>query len=109
KINTNRSGNDPLELTVNGSVVSDISVLGPRDLFLPLQNVITFGLVRQKEGAEVKLILITKGPHRDEVEFSVAHVEPSDVLEATLANKDAAASGAAVRQSLVVRIPPGAR
>jgi hypothetical protein len=105
----NRADEETLELPINGQIVSDISLIGPRNVFISEHNLVNFGLIRQKEGAEAKLILLVKGPHRDGVEFSIAEVSPDDVVQAALGERDTTASGSLVKQPLVIQIPRGAR
>ena len=66
------------------TVVSDISVLAKQSLFNDETNMLSLGPVRKAEGREVPLHFSVKGKYKEEVEFSVAEIDPEGILSASV-------------------------
>ena len=83
KLTTNKRDISPIDVTVDISVVSDISVIGSRD-FDDEKNTLSIGPVSRASGHESRLFLMVKGIHKDEVDFTVNSIDPASALEATI-------------------------
>jgi hypothetical protein len=97
-----------MELTVNGAVVGDISILGG-NVYDYEQNIIRFGNVAHDVGAKADLRILVKGPHRRDVRFSIQEIDPQDVLTAKLSEPRELNNGAVYVYPLAVEIPKGSR
>lgn len=80
-LNTNKSDIAPMDIAVDMTVVSDISVIGGHE-FNDETNVLRLGPVPR--GKEYKLNLLVKGQYKDIVQFTVHEIDPPDVLQAEL-------------------------
>ena len=94
---------DPLDVPVFGSVVSDVSLVGPgvnatRLLF----NV---GQGRSSAGLKRTAYVVVKGPHRSETEVQLVGTEPAAEFQATL-GEPLRDNPALVRYPLSIEIPP---
>jgi hypothetical protein len=107
RMTTNIDTDSNLELLVLGSVVSDISVVGPS--YGPKSGVLKLGTVARGEGAEASLKILVKGPYRDQVHPEVAEVEPSDVLAASIGDPKSINNGALDLYELTVSVSQDAR
>jgi hypothetical protein len=70
-------------VTIEGNVISDISVAGGRE-FEAERNLLKMGVVKRAEGEEHTLRILVKGPERENVKFEVAEVDPDDILQVQL-------------------------
>jgi hypothetical protein len=104
RLNTSLAGADQYSLPIRGTVVSDLAVVG-RD-WNDEQSVLTIGTVSTKEDVSRTLILIARGPFRDQVKFKVAEVWP-DLLKVELPLPQVAAGQGLRQQPIVIRIPQG--
>jgi hypothetical protein len=107
RLTTNIDQAPELELGISGSVVSDISIVGPK--FRPEHNLLTFGQLNLGDGAEVLLRVLVKGPYREEVSLVVHETEPADVLQASLGERQSVNNGAVYMYPLTVKIDQDAR
>jgi hypothetical protein len=105
---TNVPDSPEMELTVNGAVVGDISILGG-NVYDYEQNIIRFGNVAHDVGAKADLRILVKGPHRRDVRFSIQEIDPQDVLTAKLSEPRELNNGAVYVYPLAVEIPKGSR
>ena len=96
-----------LEVPITITVTGDISIVGRG--YVEDTNTLMLGRVRSEEGQVVKLNLLLKGPHRNEIEVKLGEVNPSDVLKVTLGEKVPLKDGALYRQPLEITIAPGTR
>lgn len=108
RLRTNVPSKPVLPIPVEGQVVSELAVIGPgwdsdsRSLVL--------GTVSGAEGAERRVWLVARGPHRHEVRFEVAEVVPDALQVAILADEARPVNqGRSIHTPLVVRIAPGTR
>ena len=105
RLTTNFAEAAPLEIQIAGTVVSDITLIGPQVNAEKL--IVTIGPVQRSTGNKTKLYLVVKGPHRDDVQISVASVDPPVEFKATL-GPPAKDNPKIVRYPLTIEIPPGA-
>ena len=79
-ITTNRNPDSTFEIPVYGSVVSDISLIGPRASAETMT--VDLGSFNSKKGAKSTVYLVVKGPHREQTELKVASVDPAAEMSA---------------------------
>jgi len=104
RLKTNLPGIDVFELPINGSVVSDLAVIGGG--WDEEHSLLTIGTVKAGEETSRRLIVVARGPFRDQVRLKVAEVWP-DLVKVELQPASATA-GQTLRQfPIVVRIPKG--
>lgn len=96
-----------LELSVSGSVVGDISIIGP-SAFSHDRSTLRLGTVDSSEGAKATLRLLVKGPYRHDVRFALKEISPADVLTATFGQRKEINNGVVYMYPLIVEIPKGA-
>ncbi len=108
QLTTNVAEADKLELSVSGSVISDISIVGPSQ-FSEQRNVLAFGTVQRDRGAKATLRILVKGPSRADVKLKVRKVDPQDVLAVELDEPHEINAGAVYMHPLNIAIPPGSR
>lgn len=78
RVTTDIEGVAPLDIRLSGTVDSDISVVGAG--WNKARDVLELGTVKRGVEASRKLLLLVKGPHRDQVEFTVEGVDPPQLL-----------------------------
>lgn len=103
---TNKRDIAPLEIAIDMTIVSDISVLGGRN-FNDETNVLRLGPVLKANGKTAKLYLMVKGRHRDKVSFSLAEIDPPDALEAELGEPREISNGVVLMVPLTITVPKG--
>lgn len=108
QLTTNVAQADKLELSVTGSVISDISIVGPSQ-FSEKRNVLAFATVLRDQGAKATLRILVKGPNRAGVKLTVEKVDPDDVLDAKLDAPQEINAGAVYMHALDIEIPAGSR
>ncbi len=106
KISTNVNPDEPLEIPVEGSVASDISLLGPgvkpEHIFVDLKT------IERGVGAKQIVYVIVKGEHRDTAEVKIASVTPTEQFSAVLGDADRS-NPKLVRYPLTIEVPPDAQ
>jgi len=107
-LQTNVAEADKLELAISGSVVSDISIVGPSS-FIEKHSVVVFGTVERSRGAKTTLRLLVKGPHRREVKLTVQEIDPADVLNVSLGEVQEINAGVVLMYPLEIEIRPDSR
>jgi hypothetical protein len=99
-----------VEVPVYGQVVSDISIVN-RDWYAHL-NQLRLGIVNSAAGTKRQLLVMVRGPHRDQVSLEPVEIDPPwvnvSVGEATTLNTKGAAEGGVTQIPLTIEIPPGA-
>ncbi len=108
QLKTNVPEVEKLELAVSGSVISDISIIGPSQ-FSEKHGVLVWGGVQRDRGAKATLRILVKGPHRQDVKLTLQAVDPEDILKVTLGESQKINEGAVYMYPLNIEIPPGAR
>lgn len=81
QISTSRNPAETFEIPIYGSIVSDISLIGPRASAETMT--VDLGSFQSKQGAKSTVYLIVKGPHREQTELKVASVDPAAEMSAT--------------------------
>ena len=98
-------GDKPVfQIPVNGTVVGDIAVLGPKQ-FDSDQNRLVVGRVRRAEGAKITLQVLVKGPYKSQTRLKVQSIDPPDVLRATLGESKETRKGGPLLFPLNLEIP----
>jgi hypothetical protein len=82
ELTTNRNPAGKFEIPVYGTVVSDISLIGPGASAEKMM--VDLGSFKSSEGAKATVYLVVKGPHREETELKIESVTPAAELIATL-------------------------
>jgi len=106
KVQTNLEGPTPVEIPVKGTVTSDIMVAGPG--WSDEHGLLDLAAVASRDGAERRLLLIVRGPHRREVHFEPAEISP-DLLRVELGHTKEVNNGLVLQTPIWIRIPPGSR
>jgi len=106
KVQTNLEGPTPVEIPVKGTVTSDIMVVGPG--WSDEHGLLDLAAIGSREGAERRLLLIVRGPHRREVHFEPAEISP-DLLRVELGQTKEVNKGLVLQTPIWIRIPPGSR
>ncbi len=104
-LKTNLEDSPTVEVPVEGTVGSDISIVGRG--WNEKNGVLTFGTVGSKQGAERRVQLLCRGPLNADVAYEIAAVEPS-WLEVELGEKTMVNEGRVALTPLTVTIPKGA-
>jgi hypothetical protein len=108
QLKTNVAEADKLELEISGSVVSDISIVGPSQ-FIEKHSVLMLGVIEHEQGAKATLRILVKGPHRRDVKLTVQEVDPADVLNVSLGAAQEINAGAVYMYPLKIEVRPGSR
>jgi hypothetical protein len=82
ELTTNRNPAGKFEVPVYGTVVSDISLIGPGASAEKMM--VDLGSFKSSEGAKATVYFVVKGPHRDATELKIASVVPAAELSVTL-------------------------
>jgi hypothetical protein len=104
RLKTNLPGAITFDVPINGSVVSDLAVMGSG--WDEQRSLLTIGTVKAGEEASRTLIVVARGPFRDQVRLKVAEVWP-DLVKVELGPPSAAASQTLRQFPIVIRIPKG--
>lgn len=102
-IETRSDGEHPVELTVTGEVVGDITVIGKG--YSAERNMFGLGVIKRQVGRSETLYLLVKGPHRHDVKLSVGEVDPAGVLQVSLGEGVPIADGKAIKFPLTITVP----
>ena len=106
RIKTDWPGMEEMELPIQGTVVSEVSILSAKN-FDAKKNVLTIGLVKSEKGAKVMLPVLIKGPLREQVEVSVGSFVPETSFKVTLGEPKSINDGLVRMVPLHIEIPPG--
>jgi hypothetical protein len=93
-----------VEVPVEGTITSDISVVGPG--WDGQSGVLTFPAVASGEGAQRRLMLVVRGPHRRKAEFKAVRIVP-ECIQVDLGETTEINNGVLTQTPLTVRIPAG--
>jgi len=105
-LQTDMKSTPSLTLPIQGSIGSEIAVVGPH--WDPEKGVLWLGEVSGREGIERRLLLVVRGPLRKDVKFKVASVSPS-VLKVSLGKPTEINNGTVIQFPLLLDIPPHSR
>ncbi|MCA9121327.1 MAG: DUF1573 domain-containing protein [Planctomycetaceae bacterium] len=90
-----RSGEEVIiNLPVSGRVTGDVSIIGG-STFSPENSLLSIGRLLAGEGASVKLHLMVKGDHQEDVKVTVGECQPAEYLSATIGEPKTMQSGRA--------------
>jgi hypothetical protein len=93
-------------ITVEGTVISDIVVVGGR-YWDKDHDMLRFDTLSARQGASTKLYILASGPYRDQVKPQLKSVSP-EFLKVTVGEPAAIEGSEQVRVPLTVEIPPDA-
>ena len=101
----NVSDRDPMELPLQGTVISDISLAGPGVTASRL--VVNFGQLKVGQGMKRTVFITAKGPFRNDTQVQLTGTEPAVDFQASL-GETIRDNPALVRFPLTIEIPPSA-
>ena len=91
-------------MSIEGAIGSEIAVVGPG--WNQDQNTLMLGAVSRQKGVKRRMMLLVRGPLRNEVEFKPLDVMPK-LLKVSLGPRTEINNGAVVQIPLMIEIPPG--
>ena len=103
-LSTNLDSAPTVEVPVEGTIADDISVVGPG--WDGRRGLLEFPAVAGSDGAQMRLMLLVRGPHRKQVEFKPVRIVP-ECVEVDLGKTTATNNGALIQTPLTIRIPAG--
>lgn len=103
-LTTDLPGNRAVEIEVLATIASDISLVGGG--WDNEDGVVKVGPVVSKDGAKRTLLVLVRGPYRNDVQIKVGEVWPG-FLKVNVGDKTSINDGAVVQFPLTVEIPPG--
>jgi hypothetical protein len=106
RLETNCSTAPAIEVPIRGNVTSDIGIVGRG--WNASYGVLVMDSVSRHEGAQWRLMLVVRGPHREQVRFKPVEIVP-DMVQVTLGEPTPLATGAAWQTPLLIEIPKGSR
>ena len=101
---TNLKDSPTVEIPVEGTVGSDISIVGGG--WNDKNGVLTLGTVRSRQGAEQTVLLSCRGSYSKDVTYKVAHVAPG-LLKVELGKRAEVSRGKVSLTPLTIQIPKG--
>ena len=105
-LETNVNAMATFEIPVQGTIGSEISIVGPR--WSQDNSVVNLGVVDPAVGAKQTLLIRVGGVNRKEVKFKLGTIVP-DLLEAELGEPAPSFDGRLVETKLTIRVPKGSR
>jgi hypothetical protein len=105
-LGTNLNARPTIEIPLQGTIVSDISIVGRG--WNAETGVLTLGTVSSEAGLELALTIITRGPFRKEVKFTLGKIVP-EALRVKCGPTTPLPGGTVVRTPLTIQIPKGSR
>ena len=103
-LTTNLKDSPTVEIPVEGTVDSDISIIGRG--WNDKNGVLTMGTVSGREGAEQTVMLACRGSYSKDVTYKVAHVAPG-LLKVELGKRAEVSRGKVSLTPLTIQIPKG--
>jgi hypothetical protein len=103
-ITTDLPNKHVVELEILATISSDISIVGGG--WNEEQGHLHVGPVQSKEGVTRKILLLARGPYRNDLEIKLGEVFPS-FLRVTLGDKTTINNGLIVQFPVTITIPPG--
>jgi hypothetical protein len=105
-IHTNLESIPTLEVPIWLTIVGNIEIAGPGEIWDSKTQVLKFGTVRGSEGAQQRLWLLVRGPDRKQIKIESEESVP-DTLKVSLGEPEAINAGQVMRIPLIVEIPKG--
>ncbi len=90
-------------LSIEGVIGSEIAVVGPG--WNADKNILSLGEVPRSKGIKWRLLLLVRGPMRNEIEFKPTDVTP-EMLHVSLGKRTEINNGVVVQMPLLIEIPP---
>jgi hypothetical protein len=103
-INTDLPNKHTAELEILATISSDISLVGGG--WNEDQGYLHIGPIQSKDGVTRKILLLVRGPNRNDVEIKLGEVFPR-FLEVTVGDKATINNGLIVQYPVTIVIPPG--
>jgi hypothetical protein len=103
-LRTNLKSMPSFSVDVKGTVEGDVTVAGAG--WNPTLQVVDFGFVNRRAGAQRQLMLLARGPQAKEVEFKLLRKEP-ELLQVSLGKTTPIGTGKITQTPLVIQIPSG--
>ena len=103
-LKTNLDSAPTVEVPVEGTIAGDISVIGPG--WDGRKGVLEFAAVAGSDGAQRRLMLVVRGPHRKRTKFKPVRIVP-ECVKVDLGKTTAINNGALTQTPLTIRIPAG--
>ncbi|OHB80159.1 MAG: hypothetical protein A2V98_12280 [Planctomycetes bacterium RBG_16_64_12] len=103
-LQTNYDEAPTVEVPIRGTVGSEISIVGKG--WNAKTGILMLGSVRSREGALLKLVIRTAGPHRKEVAFKPIEIFP-DLLKVKVGKTTDLESGTISVTPLTILVPKG--
>lgn len=103
-LSTNNPNRKELVIPVEGSVGSEISIVGP--YWNTEHDVLYLGTIKSQVGFSNRLFLIVHGPYRKEVQFKLAE-PPPEPLKVTVGAMTEIGNGQSMQTPLLIEIPKG--
>jgi hypothetical protein len=103
-LTTDLPGQRKVEIEVAATISSDISLVGGG--WDEEHGFVHIGPVNSQDGAKRNVLVLVRGPHRNDVQIKVGEVWPT-FLRVTLGEKGSIGDGAVVKYPLSIEIPPG--
>ncbi len=101
---TNNPQKKELAIPIEGSVGSEISIVGPN--WDSEHDVLYLGTVKSQKGLACRLLLVVHGPYRREVKFKLAEPPPVP-LKITFGASTEINNGQVIQTPLLIEIPKG--
>jgi hypothetical protein len=105
-IETNLADYPAIVVPIMGTLVGDISVVGRG--WNHEAGVLDLGTVKSSRGLKRRLQLIVRGPHRQNMKFTLGQVTPDD-LKISFGDTKPIGEGAAWQTPLFIEVPEGAK
>jgi hypothetical protein len=104
-LTTNLKEGEKLHIPIFGRVVGDISIHGPRGMWLEDQGVLNLGPVESATGKKARLGLVVRGEGAESVKFEVGSLDPAE-LKVTF-GEPTRLSASLARVPVDVEVPAG--
>jgi hypothetical protein len=82
RISHNQEGRDPIDITLSGNAVGDITLSGPA--YNSERDMVDIGNVRSRQAFTARLFVVVKGPHRSDTQLKIKSIDPESSLRVTL-------------------------
>jgi hypothetical protein len=93
-------------IPITGRVTGEILIPSTAK-FDSRRNLLNFGVVPRSEGAKTKLFVFVKGEHHQDVELTVATIEPKGYVEVEIGPPVETLNGKTTKYLITFEVPPG--